>query len=69
MGGVFRFQNAAIAQQQRVGPSARASEVLRERIAEPHMRAAFNLSGARFGVDRSAHIMSGDYTLNTAIFA
>jgi hypothetical protein len=64
---VLGLQDAAIAQQQRIRRGVRAGEIFRERIAQPHVNAAFHLSRAAFGIDGAADVVRRYYALDAAV--
>src|ERR1700732_1287481 len=66
---VFGLQDAEIAQEKRVRSSVGRAEILRERIAKPHMYATFDLSRASLRVDGMADVVSRNDALEPAIFA
>ena len=63
---VLGLQNAAIAQQQRIRLGIGAGEILRKRIAQAHVNAAFHLPRAALGIDGAAHVVRGHHALDAA---
>ena len=61
------LQDPEVAQQQRVGPATGAREVFGQRVAEPHVDAALDLTGAEQRVDGPADVVGGDHPLDAAV--